>query len=359
MKKKNLGRKTCGLFLSALSIAMPFMVSPNKVEAEECTTHTNYYFYADVASEYSWTNALVGKTRVHGTSFPNIIPEGAKNFKYDTVSLTRDSVEMSPTSWSLTDFWKYYNIAYSTPNKVYEAGNSAYLAHDAWYLNGSETSNDHVTWLSGVTESKLAAASILPSFNYAAVTVSTSNMSESLIASVTRKYTEADVNGVTPDNLYSNDYKSYAVPTLFYIQYDVCNGGNTPAPGGKYKVTKNFLDSNTKAQIKDSEVVGSDYADGQDYSTTCDPTIGDYKLVSSANLSGKINGKDVVLECLYSKNSSGGTPSNPSNPGDGNTDKNPGTSDMPIYIVWAIGIGALGYAVYYFNKYYGIKNDEV
>ncbi len=50
-------------------------------------------------------------------------------------------------------------------------------------------------------------------------------------------------------------------------------------------------------------------------------------------------------------------PSKPSNPG--NTDKNPGTSDLPIYIVWAIGIGALGYAVYYFNKYYSTSKDEI
>ncbi len=360
MKKKNFGRKTCGLFLSALSIVMPFIVSPNKVEAKECKQHTNYYFYIDVASEYSWTNALVGKTRSHVTSFPNIIPENATDFTYDTVTLTRESVERTTSSWSLSDFWKYYNIAFSTGKKYYDTGEIAYLAHGDWYLNGNESSSDGVAWLSGVTESKLAAASIIPSTYYATVNISTSNMSDTLLSTVTRKYREGDINGVTPDYLYSNDYKSYAVPTLAYIQYNVCEDETpTPAPVTKYKVTVNFLDKSTRSQIKDSKVVGSNYIDGQDYNADCDPTIGDYKLVSSAHLSGKISGKDVVLECLYEKTSSGGAPSNPSNPGDGNTGTNPGTADMPIYIVWAIGIGALGYAVYYFNKYYGTHKDEV
>ena len=95
--------------------------------------------------------------------------------------------------------------------------------------------------------------------------------------------------------------------------------------------------------------MGTNYENGKTYSIACPATVGSYRLVSNANTSVTINNADGESKCYYELTST---------PVDDEIQENPTTSDIPIYIVWAIGAGALGYSVYYFNKYYR-KNKEM
>ncbi len=348
--KKNRGKKACGALLSTLAIAMPFAVlfKQDVQAAEECKTYTNYYFYADVASETSFNNTMRGNEINHSTGFANIIPDDATRVASGTVTLTRSGSSMTTSSWSLTNFWDYYNRAFSASNLIYTSGDVNYIGHSDWFVDGGQVSNDHVTFIA--SSSQLAAASILAGLNAPTVYWGTKGNGEEKLSGVIKRTYNSSSDYGTPDYLYSRDYKSYAMPSLYYIQYKTCTTSADPTPTpSKYKVTKYFKEDGTGKTIRNPEVIGSDYADGATYSTTCPAEIDNYKLVSNANVSGTINGADATVECLYKASGSAGGE---------NVKDNPGTSDIPIYIVWAIGIGALGYSIYYFNKYYK-KNNEI
>lgn len=104
-----------------------------------------------------------------------------------------------------------------------------------------------------------------------------------------------------------------------------------------YNLTVNYLDKKTKKSIKDPYT--KSFNSGDKYTATCDENIGtNYILDSySGNLTGTFADKDIIVNCLYTTESSG-------------------TSDIPIYIVWTVGGAALAYSIYYFRKYYKAQN---
>jgi len=115
-----------------------------------------------------------------------------------------------------------------------------------------------------------------------------------------------------------------------------------PTEDPTYKVTVNYLDKKTEEPIADPKVTPG-FKNGESYLETCPDSLVNGTYVNTppgytGSLSGKIAGKDVVINCLYSN-------------------ENEPTSDIPIYIVWGVGGAALAYSIYYFRKYYKQENN--
>ena len=206
------------------------------------------------------------------------------------------------------------------------------------------------------------------------------------------------------------------IPSLLQVTFDVCEDEPEPEPepDPEYNVIVKYVDDETNQEIKNQKDLGS-FKTGEDYATTCDDTIGDYELVSEKELSGTMANSDVTLYCRYRQPEPEPEPEpdptfdltinyldkntrepikdpyhdpNAYSTGDkytaecldsvGNSyilDSYTGnlsgtfankdivinclyttqpvqTSDIPIFIVWAVGGAGLIYSIYYFRRYY-------
>ena len=108
-----------------------------------------------------------------------------------------------------------------------------------------------------------------------------------------------------------------------------------PAPTPTFDLTINYLDKNTREPIKDPYHDPNAYETGDKYTAECLDAIGNTYILDSftGSLSGTFADRDIVINCLY-------------------TTQPVQTSDIPIYIVWAVGGAGLIYSIYYFRKYY-------
>lgn len=348
--KKSYIKKTSGILAAALIGVLPFINGPLQAKAEgeeqNCTSHTNYYFFTDIANDAIYEEKIKGKTRNHFGEFANVIPAGAKEVSSGEIELSRSGSSMTNSEWSLNNFWTNFKKAYydGTGDYVYEDGDVTYLGHSTWSINGGETQTSGVS-LEDISVSDLVKASVLPPNSINITFTTKENGGDKFLSGITRDYT-GSVDMGTGVPILGEATSEYVMPALYYIEYEVCEGGTPgPEPTTKYKVTQYFKDNKTKQEIINSKVIGSDYEDGSSYSARCPVTIGDYELVSKEGHSGTIKGADVKIDCFYEL-TEGGDPGNVQ------------TSDILIGVVWFIGIASLGYAAYYYNKYYR-KNDDV
>lgn len=357
MKKKIFGVVVCASIVFGL-----FLVGGNKgVEAaDSCETYTNYYFFSDIASVNGYTNEMVGTTINHTSrEFTSIIPTDAKFIDQGQVTLTRSGSSKNTSTWSLSNFWSYSKKIGVGGVDYYNEGNTFYMGHGAWYLEG-HPETDEKTSVAQFTNYQLVNASVLPTTTKTYVSFGTVDTNPNgLLGTVKRTYTkDGDDVGSMPLS-FDDGRKSYVMPALYYIKYEVCEENENT-----YQVNEHFKNENGD-KIKDS-VMGlfTDLKDGASYSVTC-PTSLDvdgktYTLTkTSDNAIGKIDGSDVDVDCIYKLPTTlvvddtpkDETPSNPTT-----NIVNPQTLDLPMSIVIIVGIMAFGFAVYYLVKFFKKNN---
>ncbi len=182
------------------------------------------------------------------------------------------------------------------------------------------------------------------------------------------KYSAYANDGGNPDKVYTSGNVSYLGHGEWAKEGD--------AFSGDFKSLISDQDALTAASVITSNKIRVNFTTQKSPETLVDATIErTYPASADYESSPIIDGEaqdELAFPALYqityktcetSSDGGAGTPSggsgSPSDKGsDGNVDKNVATADLPIYIIWAVGLGALGYSIYYFNKYYR-KNDEM
>lgn len=345
-------KKIVGFALATMLLSLPFIFGGNKVDAaDSCETYTNYYFFSDIASVSSYEKEMVGNTLNHTSrEFVSIIPTDAKIVSQGQVTLKRTGSSMSTSSWSLSNFWSYFKGTGPNGDSYYKKGNTYYIGHGDWYLQGYPESSEHVN-VTGFTTYQLVNATVLPTETKAYVSFGTEETNpDGLLGNVKRTYTEkSDDVGSTPIKTNEN-YSSYVMPALYYIQYEVCEENENT-----YQVNEHFKNENGD-KIKDS-VMGlfTGLVDGDTYNVVC-PTSLDvdgktYTLTdTSDNASGTINGSDVDVDCIYTLPTTPTVDKPTPTPPTTNV-SNPQTWDLPMSIVLIVGVSAFIFAIYYLVKF--------
>lgn len=362
LMKKNIGKRASGVLLSTLAIVMPFMVKVENVSAKE--THTNFYFFSDsfTITENTTQDSLI--TSVNDSSnttndYAYDIPTNAEIIDEGWVNLAESGDESghSTSEWGVRKFWQMYQGSYrqltgSQKNGVYTPEGDDlyhYQLHGGWSSGGRDFDVDRQLNVTSASLNDLVDASVLPQVADS-TSVDIDRQARLISVTIERTISASSPNidaWQTPIQLTNADDVTadwVLVPALYYLTYEIPDE-EVPL----FAITQFYYDNNTGEEIQASKVMGTNYENGKTYSIACPATVGSYRLVSNANTSVTINNADGESKCYYELTST---------PVDDEIQENPTTSDIPIYIVWAIGAGALGYSVYYFNKYYR-KNKEM
>ena len=377
--------KKVGLLSVALlsTVAFSSMAKAEKV----CTTYKNYYFFSEI-NTHTFTVEKVdtagenGWARSHRTYFPKL-PEGAilaDNYTGERVCLKKEENSQADgtcnETWTLDDYYtkykaimrnesantkEFYTTGETEEDKanytVLTEGNENYFLHGKWYEieNGVMDTNgkDRVRYNS-VSNEALIGGSILPT-----LTSITFDFTQtySLFAKIDRTLKQDNLSGLTPFMLSwtggTDTDSSVLTPALYKIEYQMCEDVETYNATINYyyykdgKPTKEFVEFDNNEL---NQVTRENLRDGY----TEKVTSPDKKGCSIVNESGKTYETDKEVTILIDK---------------GNFTKNvyyycPAddegapvpTGDFLIYVAWAVGLGAIGYSVYYFKK---MKKEEV
>lgn len=132
-------------------------------------------------------------------------------------------------------------------------------------------------------------------------------------------------------------------PNTYTIKYDA-NGG-VDAPAEQTKTEGVDINLSDKEPTRDGYIF-------EGWAEDSNATIAVYQPGDNYE-----DDKSIVLYAVWEEETTEpgepenpGNPENPENPEEPKEPENPKTADILIYTVWAIGVGALGYSIYYFMK---------
>lgn len=322
-------RSFLGLSLSFMLLVLPITFNTiEEVRADDsCYVQTNYYLFNYVVDISHLRNSdgtyNLPNTVEHSSTFSDELPEGAKvstaKFKWLNMSNAEDG-------WDGQYFWNFANDFPTKSNSIYKNNNThtwVYL-HDTIWNNesNSSTRDDNVDASKYNINEVLASTYIAPASNGSVAP----SLSESTGGQV--KFHIKRTIGQSWKSFSESQQSRYSngkhptdrhiwLPAVLKVTVDVCTGNNNSniSTGNNnnnnnnndsnnnpnmYKVITTYIDRDTKEQIKDPKNVGT-FKVGEEYSDTCDSTIGDYTLVSKKGLTGIMPAKDVTLVCEYSK----------------------------------------------------------
>lgn len=390
--------------IGILGIVFLSMLLPTIVKAEKvCITHKNYYFFseiygASIGTDDNGQNTYNGflntinslsSTDKHSTNrstyFPTVpenatAPEGNSQIiksriclkkTYEDGSFIIDGKEAECANGNTMTLEEYYRLRSNVISKGIkksldtEKGESSYtiyeekkedaiydyLWHGRWFrLDGDNDDIDEggaSVDFNSVAINNLTSGSFLPENTDIGF-----DLFKTGRVTIKRDIFKKDI--FNDDNLLVTPFKvawkangteknSLLAPALYYIEYDIC--------GDKYNATINYYYYDTTDRVKND--------DGKEVPAHTEKELdpGYTKSVNSPKISGcKIvdeNGdpydEDKVVEVSIDK-------TNPKNftknvyyicPGEKEGEELP-TGDALIYIAWIIGLGAIGYSVYYF-----------
>lgn len=379
MKNKLFKRRN--LCLTLLIALLPILtVKADKI----CNTYKNYYFFIEINEATGDTAPYIDKIeqgwkREHRTYFPAlsinksaINKEGIiclKRDENDTESCTSDIAHID--TMTLNEFYTLYvdalnkgqklqfkinNTEDTTSSRLYTVTASDnvinnYYTHGKWYIisnNTVEEGGESVD-LSSSNVNDMTKASLMP--DLLEITISLNDSFESLSSNVHRTIKNNKGNDAISTfdvawKVGSTPKTSVLSPALYYIEYQTCEDKYNATityyleddEGTKTEITKEnnlqFDDGNTSPYYKTQLSDGYTEEVESPALKNCTP--------DKKNVSVKIEGKDFYDEVVYScKNET--------------IIDNPNTGKALIYIAWIIGLGALGYSVYYFTK---LKKDK-
>lgn len=367
---KNKIYKKIGLLSISAIVALSFSVKVNAEQKCEEVTKTNYYFFSGIYSE-SKLNELIteGGNHYNGTFFPSL-PKNIKDTSATIskkICLSQDETDQycDKNDFDLEKFYTTYKkIMAASKEKSFKAtykdkngnskeettkvfylteGNTTYYVHDKWYLtdenyNVTSDTSEKIVRYQSIDNSELVKGAIIPS---STVINLQDAGSEATMFNIGRNITSNNIVGKTGFDLpsYSETEKTYLSPALYRVTYTI-EECTELEPEKKFTADIKYVDKDTKKEVHDP-YNEKDLANG--YKKTVDsPKVEGCKLVDAndAQVSYKIDNKNFEKIVYYN--------CEVSEPGK--------TGNVLIFIAWVVGLGSLGYSVYWFKKN---KKEEV
>ena len=337
---------------------MLFVLFASGVKADDasCETYTNYYFFSYIADESDVVSGIQNSsdgyvTKKYGTyvsSFPStetIKSQGRVCMKKgDNVDGTSDDcIE----TMSLEDFYNYYKKTINdgtygtlvtsegeTGYSKYTEGNNSYFIHGLWFEVDEDGNISDITkesqriWI--IETNKLVNASMFPSTTNINYTLK----SEYVYFEVSRVLEQSGLTGIETFEL--DDFEEAVLfPTMYKVDYEVCD----EVEDVLYKAKINYYYKDTGEYVEFED--GSDNPYTEDNLRTgyennvvspdlknCTPDLASVDII--------IEDKDFVANVYYTCKV------------DEEVTENVKTGSILFYIALIIGVGALGYAIYYY-----------
>lgn len=353
--------------LISLSICtLMLWTSPVKAKSE-CAEHTNYYFLqgmwpADTFSEYNKNNdnePFINKIYLpslgsifNGRKIQNIkeeitnpttteeIDNYYNDFKVFFTDKANDKTHAHQiASKKQTEKYKYYES---------EDGKIHYYYHVTFYTEEEQKDAPKVKCENGCNLVSVKKAA-LKLYGKPEVTTKTDEEdNKTQVIEITRRFANYEGNIAHADDIFGQPYNieplgviwygkyndemvnTYVSPVLYKVTYEVCDEPT-------YNATIDYLDKDTNDKVADS-YVDANLEDG--YTLEKDSPEVKNCTPDKEKVTIKIDGKDFKDVVYYTCKK----------------EDNPETGNILIFIAWAVGLGALGYSVYWFKKN---KKEEV
>ena len=349
---KNKIYKKVGLLSISLLATLSFTVPVEAADKtkQSCTEYTNYYFFNELNYKNFFNDKTTATTRT-GIKY-KALPKNAVNKKGNKVCLRNDlgndedyNKDCIDDSWTLDKFYsqKEANLNENGCEKGCDAGNNTtYYGGGQWYTiddNGStsglNSGQNHTT----VDVEALIQGTVQPETEIKRSEVDNKDEDE---FQITRKYT---INGTTVngnDKTFSytwsgNTTPSYTVisPALYKITYQLCED--------KFKAEIEYINKDTEKKVHDP-YKKDDLSNG-DKDSVDSPKIDGCTLVNNddSTVDYEINNDDYHYIVYYTCKAE-------------NPAVNPKTGNALIFVAWVVGLGSLGYSIYWFKKN---KKEEV
>lgn len=348
--------KKVAKFLPLLCLTILFNLGVNKVSAEQqCITYRDYYFFNQVGVAEGYLSKTYPSTRTYITTFNPKIDSSADFSTFsDTVTVHLNKIgKNTDTEMYIEDFFRLFKKAIQSRNnnEIYTEKQSdtliyRYIAHEG-VINEEGLAVTTIT-LMNIDDTRLVFASIMPSSTEIKLTFAPDLSTTD--GKVTRTINKDDVIedgeliGDPFDLKWSNGtYPSLVTPALAYVEYQAnCTDVEEPKPGEPvidptYNANIQYINKDTNEKVS-NDYNKTDLKDGYNEKVTS-PTLDNCTLVNADEdvVNVLIEGKDFNKIVYYTCSVEPDEPNKP-------------TGDILIAVVWGVGIAALGYSAYYFNK---------
>lgn len=303
--------------------------------AEKCQTYINYYLFLDATDISLFDDAFQDENLWVRETTSDVyslnLPAGAEKISEGKVSISLDG-EDSLKNMTLKTFYEMWSD--TKENEVYsnDGGITNYLRGSVWFENGESSGQGE-----DLPSTYSAFESATPDgFGYPIIELDYGI--DSIQLSIQRTWAPEDVEHIESGNVYS--------PAIYYIEYEVCEkeqtltinfGTNNDCSEGT-----NIRNSETFEYFADTSIKYSiPKIDGYDFSNVglVSPSFSTVLSSNNSLLSFNMPSKNASICLVYIKN--------------------PQTGMGWIYLIWFIGIIALGYSVWYFIRYYKNRNNEI
>lgn len=339
--------------LAALSLAVP-------VKAEQsCTEYTNYYFFSEIYKE-SEINTIINekKERYHATYF-SALPKGATEIKQSKVCLSNTESDQTciKNDFDLDKFYTKYKEILDESNNPKKTkftikeldnkegsstyitqGNTSYYLHGTWYEsdkdgNITKLSPDGVYYNEVETSEIIKGAIISSSTSFSLTAKDDEEYVKFLITRFTKDVDKTDKPGF--DLAWGNGQKVYLTPALYKITYQLCED--------KFKAEIDYINKDTNKEVH--EPYKKDDLSNGDKDSVDSPKVDGCTLVdkNDSTVDYEIDNDDYHYIVYYTCKAE--SPA-----------VNPKTGNTLIFVAWVVGLGSLGYSIYWFKKN---KKEEV
>lgn len=343
---KNKIYKKVGL-LSISALAAFSLVVPVKAvdkPKQSCTEYTNYYFF-NALNKKSYFNDKTTITDKTGIKY-KALPKNAVNKKGNKVCLGDDNEDCIDDSWTLDKFYsqKEANLNENGCEEGCDAGNNTtYYGGGQWYTindDGSTSGLNNGQNYTAIDVETLKQGTVQPKTEIERYEVDNKDEDE---FQITRTYTidGAKVNGndKTFSYTWSKDTTpsdTVLAPALYKVTYDICTDV-------KYKAEIEYINKDTEKQVHDP-YKKDDLSNG-DKDSVDSPKIDGCTLVdkNDSTVDYEIDNDDYHYIVYYTCKAE--SPA-----------VNPKTGNALIFVAWVVGLGSLGYSIYWFKKN---KKEEV
>lgn len=335
--------------LAAFSLVVP--VKAVDKPKQSCTEYTNYYFF-NALNKKSYFNDKTTETSRTGIKY-KALPKNAVNKKGNKVCLRNDSgndkdynKDCIDDSWTLDKFYgeKKANLNENGCEEGCDAGNNTtYYGGGQWYtINDDGSTSDlnsgqnHTT----ISVETLKEGTVQPETEIKRSEVDNKDEDE---FQITRTYTidgtKVNGNDKTFSYTWSKDTTpsdTVLAPALYKVTYDICTDV-------KYKAEIDYINKDTKEEVH--EPYKKDDLSNGDKDSVDSPKVDGCTLVdkNDSTVDYTIDNTDYQKTVYYTCKAE--SPA-----------VNPKTGNALIFVAWVVGLGSLGYSIYWFKKN---KKEEV
>lgn len=298
------------IFVFASVLTLGFYNKVNVKAEESCTTHTNYYLFAD-ASKLAGIKELNGAQRTTSKSFNLGVPAEGKIKNQGQIKIVESnnlSDVAGTTSITTKDYFTISRHAKTNGTVGSDKSTSYYCKNDStncfatavyWFENGVESSNSY-EWSEAYDDFIKHLDTEFTNAKFGQVAIGAG--SENFNASVTRVWPTASINKLESKGLTADDVV-YSI-AAYYVQYDICDKTEDPDPTPvekNNKVTTHYFIENTTTKLHD-DTIEHNVPKGT-YTSSCPETLskdGIYydRLQASVSVDMPEEGEEELV-CYY------------------------------------------------------------